>query len=141
MAPNIEIKISKKPKRVTECPIDESAKAVLSYMFYERIRLLEEESNNTIVLSSQMKLKKLRDRIINFIQTNPYSFVEIVILEDKCDDLQNAKLTLTLKNFKHFIEDRTPNYYTLVINNAWNNIDGYEKSIDGEYLIPKKFHS
>ena len=88
-----------------------------------------------------MKLKKLRDKIINFIQTNPYSFVEVVILEDKCDDLQNAKLTLTLKNFKHFVEDRTPNYYTLVINNAWNDINGYEKSLDGEYLIPKKLHS
>jgi len=121
----------------SEIHVNEFVKTILGYIFYEKIRELEKQSGKTLVYSTQNQLQIMNENILELIQTNPYSFFEVIVLENKCEDIINAKLSIKVKNFKHFQENRNPRHYVIVINDNWSDFKIYQKSLSGEFLIEK----
>lgn len=134
------IKNRNQMKKEVEYPkVSLIALALLSHLFYDAILALEQKLKNSIVLEKQLSVKKVQKEIEKLIMRNPYSFFEICVLEENCDDPENSVIRLTIKNFKHFMvnPEIDPLYYRIVINNTWSGFDVYQKSLSG-ILIKSK---
>lgn len=106
--------------------VNQLTRNVLSFIFMNKIRDLHELNRKSAVFSKQLNIRKLLDRINNFVKTNPYSYFEIAF---------GNTFSIKTRNFEHKLENHEPNYYKLVIDPTWSDYKVYQLSIDKLFLI------
>ena len=112
------------------------AKSVLTSLFLDQIVRLNSIRNGA-ALGQQLEIKALQTKLLLFINSNPYSFFTINVL-DTFDNKKNIKLGLRMKNFKYFNKQgNKPNEYHIFISKQWNNYTIYTESIDGKHILIK----
>ena len=118
-------------------PVNESALALISAMFYGRIQELEKESGVDLVFSKQAQLKVMEEEIRDFVQLKHYSVFEICVLGED-NDINHPWMLIELRNYIQKIEDDEPNRYRLAINDNWGEYRIYQDSLDSTTFIEIK---
>ena len=123
----------------TETPYSEmsqAAKFTLNDFFFNKVMALDNMARTDYRLTKQCQIKALKFDIEKSINANRYAFFEVVTLEPKCDDIENIDTGILVKNFRHFLPNREPDKFRIVINETWNGYTIYQRSIDDLYWNP-----
>ena len=111
--------------------------ATLTNLFMDKIMAMA--SNTDYSATKQGQIDAIKERAVIFVKTNPYAYIEVVVLPPKCDDIENFEYGVMVKNFEHFKENgERPNKFRLVINHTWSDFTIYARSIDDQFWnIPR----
>jgi len=115
-------------------PINKTAMALVSRLFYGRIKELEEQNKFGVIFSKQLQLKKMEKEIKDFIKIKSNSIFEICIL-GKENDINDPLYSVKIRNYLRLEEDEEPRYYKLAISNNWGELKKYQDSADSITFI------
>jgi len=110
--------------------LEASSNRLLNALFYERIASLEQVSSMRLVLSKQMQIKQLKDRLLTFIREHRYSFFEVAVLTNE-SDIEKPLLSIKVRNFPAYIDDIKPNEYLIAIEPTWTDCQIFQLSSSG----------
>jgi hypothetical protein len=114
--------------------LNKEAQLLLRNLFYNRLVQLETKSNESIVFSKQMEIKKLQDQVERFIETNPDGKFEIRVLEKNTENIENYRHAIVIKNYRHDDEVKRVTLYFIVIDNAFDSVTFYQVALNGVVL-------
>jgi len=117
-------------KKANTPELEATSRRLLNSLFYERIATLENLTSSKLVLSKQMQIKKLKDRIKTFIDEHRYSFFEVSILTNE-GDVDKPLISIKVRNFPTYIDDIKPNEYLIAIEPTWTDCQIYQLSSTG----------
>ena len=115
-------------------PINKTAIALISRLFYGRIKELETQNKFGVIFSKQMQLKEMEKEIKDFIRIKSNSVFEICILGEE-NDINDPLYAIKIKNYLYMKEDEEPRYYKLAISNNWGELKKYQDSADSITFI------
>jgi len=103
---------------------------MLRSLFENEVMNIYTENRNKESMRKQLQIKMLGKQVEEFINSAPYSFVEVAVLQKNCDDIENIAYSVKVKNFDFFEEKRPPSSFLLVLNDTWSSFSVYQRSID-----------
>ena len=126
-------KIFKEPTQTPSSQMSQAAKSALKDFFFGKLLWLENTAEIDYKFTKQTQIQKLQTDIEKLINANRYAFFEVVILEANCDDIDNVDAGVIVKNFRHFLVNRQPDKFRIIINQTWSGFTIYQRSIDDFY--------
>lgn len=105
--------------------------------------------NNELVILGSMKSPNFRKQqqihmllsdIKDFIRSNPYAEFRIGILGEGEMELNptlkssNIDVEIKVRNFDYKLKSTNPSEYMMIINQTWEEVIVYQRTVDGNYL-------
>jgi hypothetical protein len=112
---------------MNEISINKEAYKLLNSLFYNKLVPLE----HSMLLSKQLVIKKIQDKIEIFIERNPYGQFEIRVLNNNTVDIEDYKYALVIKNYRHEDKGRKSNLFIITIDAPFDSVTFYQMSLNG----------
>jgi len=113
--------------------INKDAKSLLDHLFYDKIIQFGSKKSEDTHFIKQVEIKKLRDKVMTFIERNPNSEFEVRLLSKNTDDKEDFRVSIAFRNYKNEPETRV-HKFLIVIDYVMNNITFYEWAINNVLL-------
>jgi hypothetical protein len=113
--------------------VNKDAKSLLDHLFYDKIIQFGSRKNEDTHFVKQVEIKKLRDKVVTFIERNPNSEFEIRLLNKNNDNKEDFRVSLIFRNYKNEPDSRV-HRFLIVIDYVMNNATFYEWAINNVLL-------